>query len=101
MRIGRTRFVHLPTRVNAVAPAHGVSENPQKSSAGDTVPARTARKAPAARMSPARVLWREVPNWHTLPGNPASEICKGNSAYARAANLHSAPAAGRLANQVA
>lgn len=52
-------------------------------------------------MSPARVLWREVPNWHTLPGNPASEICKGNSAYARAANLHSAPAAGRLANQVA
>ena len=101
MRIGRTRFVHLPHRVNAVARAHNVNADPQKTAVSRKAEAATRRPAPAARSQTARVLWREVPNWHTLPGDPASEGTKGARAYARAGELHAKPVSGRIADQVA
>jgi len=101
MRIGRTRFVHLPHRVNAVARAHETNPNPQKTAISTTAEGKTRRPASHARAHTARVLWREVPEWHSLPGSPASENAKGQQAYARAKEIHAKPVFGRLANQVA
>ena len=101
MRIGRTRFVHLPHRVNAVARAHDVNADPQKTAVSKKAEADIRRPAPAARSQTARVLWREVPDWHTLPGDPASEGTKGARAYARASELYAKPVSGRIANEVA
>lgn len=101
MRIGRTRFVHLPHRVSAVAHAHGVNTNPQKTAVSKRAEIEAQPKAPAARVHNARVLWREVPDWHTLPANPGAEMNKSAQAYARAIDLHAKPVSGRLANQVA
>jgi len=101
MRIGRTRFVHLPHRVNAVARAHEAGSNPQKTSSSTRPEGKSRRPASPARAQTARVLWREVPEWHSLPGDPASENTKGARAYARAKEIHAKPVSGRLANQVA
>lgn len=101
MRIGRTRFVHLPHRVNAVARAHETSADPQKTTVSRKAEAETRRPAAPARAQTARVLWREVPEWHTLPGDPATENAKGMRAYARAKEVHARPVSGHLANEVA
>ncbi|MGD1933871.1 MAG: hypothetical protein ACFB0Z_05060 [Candidatus Phaeomarinobacter sp.] len=87
--------------MNAVARAHDVNADPQKTAISKKAEAETRRPAPVARSQTARVLWREVPEWHTLPGDPAAENTKSARAYARAGDLYAKPVAGRIANQVA
>ncbi len=101
MKIGRTRFVHLPRRVATVEKVYAANTNPQKTAIVEhaSTPARSTAKAHVAPS--ARVLWREVPNWHSLPGDINAALSTSARAYARAHRLHAAPVAGRIADKVA
>ncbi|GGD02839.1 hypothetical protein GCM10011587_03200 [Pyruvatibacter mobilis] len=108
MRIGRTRFVHLPHRVAAAPRVASFADNPAtttKSAPKDT----SSQPRPADPRGPgARVLWREIPNWHNIPSDPQAALCSGTRAYARAQTLNeglhsTSPSAvpGRLADKTA
>lgn len=101
MKIGRTRFVHLPHRVPVVARAPETDANPQQITVLDAGKTNSPTRHTPARSDAARVLWREIPNWHSVPSDPHSALKTGARAYARATNLHAASASGLIANRVA
>lgn len=108
MRIGRTRFVHLPHRVAAAPCVASFADNPSTTSKSAPKNTNSQPRPADPRNHGARVLWREVPNWHNIPSDPQAALCSGTRAYARAQTLNdglraNSPSAvpGRLADKIA
>lgn len=98
MQIGRTRFVHLPRRIAPAAQAHAAGDKGRERTAFTVNAIQPRTQARPAAAAAARVLWREVPDWHSLPGDPARALSESARAYARAAGLYRPAPAGRLAD---
>lgn len=98
MQIARTRFVRLPRRITPAARAHAGGEKGRERSAFMVKYANAARPAVQARPQTPGVLWREVPEWHNLAGDPARVLDEGRRAYGRALGLRRPAATGRLAD---
>lgn len=98
MQIARTRFVHLPRRIAPAARAQACGEKARERAAFTVNGASGSKRVRPAQAAAARVLWREVPDWHSLPGDAARALGDGARAYARASDLYRPAPTGRIAD---
>jgi len=98
MKIGRPKLVHLAHRVPAVVRAHEPAAEPRDFT---IIAARSAPPEPPAKVNAISVPWREIPHWHSVPGDPVATLTRSARAYAQAATLTARPLHGRLANELA